>query len=453
MVVSDDYVEARLSVELPSRQGRVLGDAAKDVFFQDLPALVSATLIYCNLDEVETELFVNTMEDADQIRQSLPSRGLISFVGDGALTARRSRSDQPDPAQAAPLEMADELKIQIDVPNAGAVQGLGIPSGITVILGDEFSGRAELLKALAAGIYNHIPGDGREHVITTPDAVYVSAERARSVQRVDLGAFVRGGAESDVRALSTSAAEPCIAQMVSTVEALEVGARALFFDEAEAASGFLSADSRLSGLLADGRGPQVIPLSARARAIADELGVSIVVGGCNAVAEFIPVADTVLKIENNRITAVTREAKDLGIAAATVRPEDVPVGSLVSKTRWVIASSIDPSSGRHDAVIAATAVDQLQFGRTVVDLRGIYQLADSFQTATIGLILYYAKLRYMDEGRPIREILDLVDRDLSTEGLECLSRDLRGDLARPRRYEIAAALNRLASLRISHAAE
>jgi hypothetical protein len=46
--------------------------------------------------------------------------------------------------------------------------------------------------------------------------------------------------------------------------------------------------------------------------------------------------------------------------------------------------------------------------------------------------------------------MDLIDRDLGTEGLECLSRDLRGDLARPRRYEIAAALNRLDSMRVSH---
>jgi hypothetical protein len=122
---------------------------------------------------------------------------------------------------------------------------------------------------------------------------------------------------------------------------------------------------------------------------------------------------------------------------------------LAERTRWVVPSSIDPSQGRHDAVIQASSTELLHFGNCDLDLRGMIQLADPHQTSTIGLVLYYAKTRYMDEGRPIREILDLVDRDLSTEGLECLSRELRGDLARPRRYEIAAALNRLPTLRIS----
>ena len=80
---------------------------------------------------------------------------------------------------------------------------------------------------------------------------------------------------------------------------------------------------------------------------------------------------------------------------------------------------------------------------------GLPQLADVYQARTIGRILYYAKLRYLDEPRSVREILDLVDRDLSTEGLESLTRDLRGDLARPRRYEIAAALNRLDTFRVA----
>ena len=59
----------------------------------------------------------------------------------------------------------------------------------------------------------------------------------------------------------------------------------------------------------------------------------------------------------------------------------------------------------------------------------------------------------MDEGYPLREILDLVDRDLSNEGLNALVRDLRGDLARPRRYEVAATLNRLPAFRVSHVTE
>jgi predicted ABC-class ATPase len=452
MVVADDYIEARLTVNLPARKGVILGEEARHVFFEQLPAVVNASLVYCNLDEAEVGRFVDLMEDADAIRQSLPTRGLIGFVGEGSCLARKEHSDKPDPDRDVPLAIREDLLIEIEVPNKGRVRGIGIPAGITVILGDAYSGRTELMKALAAGIYNHIPGDGREYVISMPDTVYVAAEDRRSVQRVDISAFVRQSpAGRDVRQYSTSSADPYTAQAAAVAEALEVGARALLFDESDSNAGFLSHDSRLHALTSDAE-PRLTPLSVCARKMVDDLGISIVVAGSSAVTEFIPVADTIFRIDNYHVTDITREAKQISIRAPDIRPDAEALARLVEQSRWVVPSSVDPSSGRHDAVVGAEAIDRLRFGNYIVDLSAIAQLADACQTETIGLILYYAKSRYLQEGRPLREILDLIDRDLSTEGLECLTRDLRGDLARPRRYEIAAALNRLRALRISRVA-
>lgn len=453
LVISDDFIEARLTVQLPSRRGSILGEEARHIFFEELPRVVNSALIFCNLEETEVHQFVDLMEDADAIRQALPTRGLIGFVGEGAFLIRMDRSDRPDYDRDVPLIVPDELLIDIDVPNKGRIRGLGIPSGITVILGDAYSGRTELMKALAAGIYNHVPGDGREYVIVSPDAVYIAAEDRRSVQRVDIAAFVRQNpAGRDVRQYTTTHADPCAAEAAAVAEALEVGARALLFDESDSNSGFLCEDSRLKGLAA-GVDPRLIPLSVCARQMADDLGISIVVAGASSVTEFIPVADTVLRIDDYQISDVTREAKQLAIQTSELKPDASALKRLVEYSRWVVPSSLDPTSGRHDAVVGAESLDQLRFGNYVIDLTAVAQLADTYQTETIGLILYYAKNRYLDEGRPIRELLDLIDRDLSTEGLECLTRDLRGDLARPRRYEIAAALNRLLSLRVSRAAD
>lgn len=453
LVISDDFIEARLTVQLPARRGRILGEEARHVFFEELPAVVNASLIYCNLEETEVDQFVDLMEDADAIRQALPTRGLIGFVGEGSFLIRVDRSDRPDYDRDVPFVVPEEMLVDIDVPNKGRVRGMGIPSGITVILGDAYSGRTELMKALAAGIYNHVPGDGREYVITMPDTVYIAAEDRRSVQRVDISAFVRQNpAGRDVRQYTTTHADPCAAQAAAVAEALEVGARALLFDESDSNSGFLCQDSRLKGLASRAE-PRLIPLSACARQMVDELGLSIVVAGASSVTEFIPVADTVLRVDDYQVTNVTREAKQLAIQPSELKPDSAALTRLVEYSRWVVPSSLDPSSGRHDAVVGAESLHQLRFGKHVIDLTAVTQLADTYQTETIGLILYYAKNRYLDEGRPIREILDLIDRDLSTEGLECLTRDLRGDLARPRRYEIAAALNRLITLRISRAAD
>ena len=450
LLLTEEYVEARIYVMLPQRDGRIDGERVKEIFFDELASVVNSALIYCNLNEAELTEFVDIMEDADQVRQILPTRGLVSFVGEGSMLARLGNTDYPDYDDVQPLTVAEELLVEVDVPNAGPVKGLGIPSGITLILGDAYSGRIQLMRAIAAGIYNHIPGDGRELAITMPDAVHIASEPGRSVQKVDVHPFVRElVAEGATEEYTSPEADPCSAQAAATVEALEIGARALLYDESNSSPAFLTRDSRLTALMPDA-GRRVMPLATRVRQLVDELGVSVVVGGSSSVAEFIPVADTILRIDGYKVYDVTQEAKAMDLDQFQLESDDVNLTALVEKNRWVVPSSIDASSGPLDQVIEAESIDLLQFGRSMINLQDVTQLADKHQTATIGLILCYAKLRYMDEGRPIREIMDLIDRDLGTEGLECLSRDLRGDLARPRRYEIAAALNRLDSLRISH---
>ena len=444
LILADEYVEARVYIQLPLLNGLIDGAAARDVFFEELPQLVASAMLFCNLDYSEVEQFVNAMEDADAIRQALSSRGLIGFVADGSLLARRSDSDQPDYQHATPLSVAAQVQAEVETPNAGQVKGLGIPSGITVILGDCYSGRVELVKAIAGGIYNHIPGDGREMAISMPDAVYVSADPGRSVQRVDISAFAPARINGESSSTYTAhCADSFASQAAGVVEALEIGARALLLDESQSAPSFLSSDP-----VADGDS-QVVSLVDRARALVDEFGISIVVGVSTLARRWISIADTVLEVRDFAVANVTEAAKK---KAGPAPARDVPAFDFAARleaSRWVVPGSIDSSVGRRDEVVSAPTKHALVFGRASVNLARVEQLADRSQTATIGLVLHYGRQRYLDEARPIREILDLIDRDLSTDGLECLSRDLRGDLARPRRYEIAAALNRLPTLRIA----
>lgn len=445
LVVGDEYVEARIYYNLPDRNGRIPGDELREVFFNDLPVAVNSSLIFWNLDGKDVEQAVDTMEDADDLRQMLPTRGLVSFVAEGSLLSRGPDNESPAIEESQPLMVDDSVAEVVELAHAGKVRGLAIPAGVTVILGDEYSGRKDLMRAIASGIYNHPPGDGREMAISVPDTVYVCADPGRSVQRVDLSAFVGGELAAEAAEFSVECADGFISQAASAVEAIEAGARVLVVEESDSSPAFLAGDPRLKEVLPFG---QVIPLCARARQLADELGVSVVVGGGAAVAGFIPVADKVLQVENHRVRDVTAQAKD-ALKDSTLPELDIaPVRKLGEMQRWVIPISIDASSAEHDALILAPSVHWLQFGRTQLELDGLYQLADEAQTATVGLILYYLRVRYLDQPRPVAELLDLIDRDLSTEGLGCLTRELRGDLARPRRYEIAAVLNRLPSLRV-----
>lgn len=448
LFVAEEYVEARIYVVLPVEQGKVAAEAARTVFFEELPEIVNQAMLYCNLDEQELDEYVDLMEDADQIRQLLGTRGCVSFIASESMPARIPGLDLPDYEAAQFLEIEPGLQSEFETPNRGAVSGLGIPQGLTVILGGPYSGRSALVQAIAQGIYNHVPGDGRELCVSVPDTVYIPADAGRPVQRVDISSFVpqrKDGAGTE--AYSAEEADACAAQAASTVESLEIGARVLVYDEADSSAAFLAGDSRLRELLAD-ESAEIHSLASRARQMIDELGISIVVGGSTAVAEFLPVADQVYRVNGNQITDVTQAAAS-AVSASPSAPDD-ELARLVERSRWVVPSSVDPSVGHEDQRVEVPAPDLLEFGRSLIDLEALRQLADEGQALTIGRILVYARRHYLDEGRPIREVLDLIDRDLSTEGLETLTRDLEGNLARPRRYEIAAALNRLETLRISN---
>jgi len=459
LLLTKEYIEVYIQITLPIQQiiidgepvVSIDGEMAQRIFFDDLPEVVSNSLFYCNVDTAGADQFVNNMEDADRLRQHLGASGQVGFIAEGALIARMADDDLPDYERLSPVEIDENMIEEVEVPHSGTVRGLGIPNGLTLILGESNSGRVDLMDAISQGIYNHIPGDGREHIVTVADAVNIRSEVGRSIQQVDISAFASelpdGG---NPTSYSTHSAGAFTSQAASSVEALEAGARVLLYDEHTSSSTFLSADTRVSPLLGDSSRNT---LAARARRMVDELGISVVVSGSSLVAEFIPIADKILKVENFRISDITEEAKALDVVPSSAANDNVNLGSILSRSRWVMPSSIDPSIGREDLVIHAEDEDFLQFGRSLVDLGAINQIADTDQARAIGFVLYYAKLRYMDEGYPIREILDLVDRDLSNEGLNALARDLRGDLARPRRYEVAAALNRLPAFRVSHITE
>ncbi|MCX7819434.1 MAG: ABC-ATPase domain-containing protein [Kiritimatiellae bacterium] len=435
IVAAADFVEARLTVRLPLRDGMVDSDVAERVFFHDLPQIVNDALIHCYLDGDDLDAFVNLMEDAEQARRQLTRRGLVALIGEGA---------RPDSA-APPLVLPETGLTELDVPNAGTLRGLGVPTGITLIIGDPHSGRQALIAAIAQGAYNHIPGDGRERIIAIPDIVRVDADPGRPVRDVDLSAFgTAGGAPA--RPFSSNHAPPAESQMAGVIEAILAGAQALVVDEATSDPAFLAGDVRLGGLR-PAAAPTFLSLANRAREIANDLRVSLVIGAFAHAREFLGIADTVLFIEQGAIRDVTADARALARDNAMAGPLP-PLPSVTQKSRWIIPSSIDPSLGAEEAVISAPDPHTLQFGRYRVDLGGVPQLVDIAQVNAIGLLLYHARMRHLDEPRTVAELLDLLDEDLATEGLDMLSRDLRGDLARPRRYEIAAALNRLPSLRL-----
>ena len=452
ILVTGEYVELRVGIQLPLQQLMIDdnisyvidGTRMQEILFDELMESVVNSLLYCNMDSQAVESFVQSMDDSDVLRQHLSASGQVAFIADGSLLDRADHSDLPDYEHAVSFQVSEDVVASVETPYFGAVKGLVVPSGLTVIIGEADSGRIDLMDAISQGIYNHVGGDGREHCVTVPDAVEIISEPGRSVQNVDISAFYYKDAAK--QNYSTDWADSFDSQAASVVEALEAGARVLLVDEQTSCPTFFGTDSRLSSLSGVS---SHISLAARARQMVDELGVSIIVGGSNLVAEYIPIADTVLHVSGSKVMDISSSIKELDIGAAPVAP-NVTLSPLLSRLRWIMPSSIDPSIGRDDVFVEVNEEGLIQFGRTIMDADDITQLVSDDQLRAVGLTFYYLKLRYVDEGYSLREILDLVDRDISNEGLNALARDFCGNLARPRRYEIAALLNRLPTFRVSH---
>ena len=81
------------------------------------------------------------------------------------------------------------------------------------------------------------------------------------------------------------------------------------------------------------------------------------------------------------------------------------------------------------------------YGGTEVDLGGIDQLVEPSQTKAIGLAMEYAK-QYMDGQHALRQVMDLVQSDIETHGLDLLDRKRVGDIIEFRTIDLAAVINR-----------
>ncbi|MGB3202604.1 MAG: ABC-ATPase domain-containing protein, partial [Nodosilinea sp.] len=244
--VTAESVELRFTVGLPAFGRRIAGRQAAALLCQAIPQLVERTLIYATLDAANIQRHVDTVEDAEVLRSQLADHNLMAFVANGAILPRRSGVDErPLQDQAVPFKSPDSLRVTLTCPHAGPVTGMGIPQGITLIVGGGYHGKSTLLRAIEAGVYNHVPDDGRHQVVTNALAVKVRAEDGRSIAGVDISPFIGSLPQGkSTQNFSTPNASGSTSQAANIIEAIEAGARLLLVDEDTSATNFMIRDRR-----------------------------------------------------------------------------------------------------------------------------------------------------------------------------------------------------------------
>jgi predicted ABC-class ATPase len=444
VLINDELLEIRFIVGLPAHGRQIAGRQAAQMLCDDLPQIIDS-IKYQSLDAGAIKHHVETVEDAEYLRQQLEANNLVAFVADGAILPRCSGvDDQPLLTDAVAFQTPESLRVEFICPNRGLITGMGIPAGVTLIVGGGYHGKSTLLKAIELGVYNHIPDDGRQFVITHPDAVKIRAEDGRSVASVDISPFINQLPQGrSTCQFSTTNASGSTSQAANIIEALEAGARVLLVDEDTAATNFMIRDRRMQQLIAKSQEP-ITPFIDKVRQVYNDYGVStiLVMGGSG---DYFDVADRVIAMENFQPLDVTEKAK--AIAKDNIMERTPEGGENFGKitSRVPKSSSIDPSRGQRDVRLKVRDVDEISFGNEEIDLSGVEQIVETGQLKAIAKAMVYSK-RYMDSSTTLSEILDRVIADINCQGLDILTSFPEGDLVVFRRFELAAALNRLRTL-------
>jgi predicted ABC-class ATPase len=447
--VTADRIELRFTVGLPGFGRRIAGREAADLLCQEVPDRVMRSLLYPSLSASDITRHVNTAEDADWLRQQLGAQGLVAFVADGAILPRRSGVDErPLTQQAVPFQAPESLQVTFDCPHAGPISGMGIPRGVTLIVGGGYHGKSTLLRALEAGVYNHVPEDGREQVVTAATAMKVRAEDGRSVAGVNISPFIGNLPQGrSTTAFSTANASGSTSQAANIIEAVEAGAGVLLVDEDTSATNFMIRDRRMQALITKDREP-ITPFLDKVRQLYTDHGVStvLVMGGSG---DYFDVADTVIAMDNYQPQEVTQQAKALAAQYPSDRKPEGGSGFGPITPRVLLPSSIDPSQGRREVRLKVRDVDEVRFGEEEIDLSAVEQLVEPGQVRAIAAAMVYARSHYLGSGKALPSVLDAVMADLERFGLDCLEDWPTGNLVGFRPLELAAALNRLRTLEVA----
>lgn len=448
VIAEPDRLEVRLHIGLPARGRTVLGKQAEQMLLTYIPQLVKET----SLTEEDKKQIRQSLELADNqqaIRRTLREKGWIAFISDGAVLPRESGiSDRPlKKGQVIPFRSPESLRVKIPVPHGEPVTGMAIPEGITLVVGGGYHGKSTLLKAIERGVYNHIAGDGREYVLTVEDAVKIRAEDGRRVEKVNISPFInRLPFGKETHHFSTDDASGSTSQAANIMESLEMGCSCLLIDEDTSATNFMIRDARMQALVVKDKEP-ITPFIDKIRQLYEEKNVStiLVLGGSG---DYFDVADHVIMMDHYEPHDVTLRAREIAGAYQSKRRQEGGQGFGAVSSRKPLPASFQAQKGRKEKV-DAKGLKTIAMGTTTIDLSYLEQLVDPSQTRAIAQILRLLSKR-ANGVKDLSQLLHEIEEEIRQKGLDFLSpfRGHPGDLAMPRKYEIAAAINRMRTLDI-----
>ncbi len=450
MRVKDGDLILRFEAGFPANGRTINARELEKMLFDILPDCVRRSLYYGKIDKEKLRQAICLCEDQQYIRQCPTERKLCAFIADGSVLPRESGVSERPMKNGVPFRSPESLRITLDLPNKGAVSGMGIPQGITLFVGGGYHGKSTILQALQNGVYDHIAGDGRELVITDASAFKLRAEDGRSVTGVDISPFIKNlPNRKDTVHFSTEDASGSTSQAANLMEALESGSSLILIDEDTSATNFMVRDRLMAQVITPGEEP-ITPFISRVRGMYEDLGVSsVIVAGSSGA--FFHMADTIIQMKEYVPIDITQKAKEAAAACEDMGAEDADDARKFPPFNRKRCPGPDMALRKEDRIkMKAMGISEISICKENVELRYLEQLKDQEQSMALAYLLKYAQLKMMDGRKDLRQIGDLLEEQLDGSGLESLFErgDVSSQLARPRKQEILACINRYRKLKI-----
>ena len=469
-------ITARFEAGFPANGRTINSDELIRILFDFLPRCVKTVFYFKNRPAGEVKKICDLAEDQHFIREQLAQLGLVSFVANGSILPRESGISSRPMKGSVPFLSPKSMEVTLDLPHHGPITGMGLKQGITLIVGGGYHGKSTLLKALEAGVYDHIAGDGREYVITDQTAMKLRAEDGRSIQNVDISLFINDLPNGrDTHSFSTEDASGSTSQAAAVVEGIEAGSRVFLIDEDTSATNFMVRDDLMQKIISRDQEP-ITPFIERARDLYEKAGISTIMVAGSSGAYFY-IADTILQMDCYKPHDITEKTKAFcagyGAEPITSAPGFIlpPKGRKLSEKKAVSSAPLskgsfsqetqgqkpfgrgghagprgrDSRSGREDRIkVKVFGKDSIQIDRSPVDLRFVEQLIDPEQTNTLSQILRYCVEHQLLDRFPLTQAAEILLKEIEKGGIAAIgdSSYAACGMAMPRVQEIFACLNR-----------
>ena len=448
VTINKDIIEVRCFLGIPAKGRKIQSKITEEMFLSELPEIIEASLFKKNVNIENLNNHIHTAVDSEFLRRKLDTRGLIAFIANNSSLPRESgTSDLPmNHQEVVPFLSPPSLEVELKLPHAGCIKGMGIPKGITLITGGGYHGKSTLLDTLEFGVYNHIPGDGREQCVSIPNAVKTRAYSGRNIIKTDISLFIKNlPLKKDTTSFSSNNASGSTSQAASIIEAIEIGAEVLLMDEDTCATNFMNRDKKMQQLIKKEDEPITAYIDKVSQLYADDkVSTVLVLGG---VGDYFDVSNLVIQMKNYMPIDVTKEAHKISTTVFNGREKEDEGYIFKVTDRIPIAESIISQNHNGKVSMFAKEINKVHFGKDNIDLTDMEQIVELSQTKAISYALEYSK-KYMNNENTLREVVDKVVSDIEEFGIDVISKNISGNFASFRKFELAFTFNRLKSFDI-----